>query len=48
MTHLKVKDLRNLSREGYMRSKQWQLRVLGTISAFDLDTVKPRKTCAEE
>ena len=26
--------LLNLSREGYMRSMQWQLGVLGTISAF--------------
>ena len=24
----------NLSREGYMRSMQWQLGILGTISAF--------------
>ena len=26
--------LLNLSREGYMRSMQWQLGILGTISAF--------------
>jgi len=30
----KRKDLRDLSREGYMRSMQWQFGVLGTISAF--------------
>jgi hypothetical protein len=28
------KELRNLSREGYMKSMQLQLGVLGTISAF--------------
>jgi len=28
--------LLNLSREGYMRSMQWQLGILGTISAFAL------------
>jgi len=28
------KDLRNIVREGYMRSMQWQLGVLGTTSAF--------------
>jgi len=30
-----------------MRSMQEQLGVLGTISAFALNTGKPRKTCAE-
>ena len=31
-----------------MSSMQWQLGVLGTISAFALtNTGKPRKTCAE-
>jgi len=26
--------IRDLSREGYMRSTKWQLEMLGTISAF--------------
>jgi hypothetical protein len=37
------KYLRNLIAEGYMRGMQWQLGVLGTISAFALDIEKLRK-----
>ena len=37
----------DLSQEGYMRSMQWQLGMLGAVSAFAYRHRETKKTCVE-